>query len=81
MLKMVRLLKRRPGMSLAAFRRYDEPTHRVIGEKHLTPCAARYLRRYLNPHRGPGSGCAMRAHRLDTRPIPAGQPYPGSRGR
>ena len=52
MIKMVGLLKRRPGMSVEAFRTYYESTHRRIGEKVLAGYATRYVRRYLNPSGG-----------------------------
>ncbi len=48
MIKMIGLLKRRPGMSTAEFRDYYERRHRLIGEKHLAGYACRYVRRYLN---------------------------------
>lgn len=48
MLKVVTLLKKREGMSTAAFRRYYEDHHRLIGEKYLAGFASRYLRRYLD---------------------------------
>jgi hypothetical protein len=48
MLKMIALLKRRPGMSVEEFREYYETTHRLIGEKHLKNFATRYMRRFLN---------------------------------
>ncbi len=55
MFKMVGLLKRRPGMTVAEFRTYYENNHRVIGEKYLTGHAVRYFRRFLDTapnHRG-----------------------------
>ena len=55
MIKMVGLLKRRPGMSVDAFRAYYESTHRRIGEKVLAGYATRYVRRYLNPSRDSGA--------------------------
>ena len=49
MIKMIGLLKRKPGMTTAAFRAYYESKHRLIGEKHLREYACRYARRYLTP--------------------------------
>jgi hypothetical protein len=59
MIKMVGLLKRRPGMSREAFRDYYESTHRRIGEKYLSGYASRYLRRYLTPLPNPLTGKAQ----------------------
>ena len=56
MIKMIGLLKRRPGMSPQAFRDYYEATHRRIGEKYLNGFACRYLRRYLTPFANPLTG-------------------------
>lgn len=41
-------MKRRPGMSIKAFRDYYESKHRLIGEKYLRGFATRYVRRYVN---------------------------------
>lgn len=49
MIKLLTLLKRRPGMSFEEFIEYYETRHRVIGEKVLKPHACRYVRRYLQP--------------------------------
>jgi uncharacterized protein (TIGR02118 family) len=46
-IKMIFMLKRRPGMSREEFVRYYESTHAKLGEKHVTN-AARYVRRYLS---------------------------------
>ncbi|MCK9468952.1 MAG: EthD domain-containing protein [Porticoccaceae bacterium] len=56
MIKMVGMLKRRPGLSVQAFRDYYESTHRKIGEKYLSGYASRYLRRYLTPLANPLTG-------------------------
>ena len=48
-IKVIGLLKRRPGMSVAAFREYYESRLRLIGEKYLADYACKYQRRYLNP--------------------------------
>ena len=56
MVKMVMLLKRKPGMSMADFMVYYESTHRLIGEKYLRPHATRYVRRFLFPLPDPQSG-------------------------
>ncbi len=49
LIKQIGLLKRKPGMTPAQFRRYYENSHRVIGEKYLAGYATRYARRFLNP--------------------------------
>lgn len=49
MVKMMIMLKRRPGMSVPEFMDYYETQHRLIGEKYLKGHAARYVRRYLTP--------------------------------
>ena len=49
MIKMVTLLKRKPGMSMDAFINYYESHHAKIGEKYLASHAIRYVRRYLHP--------------------------------
>ena len=48
MYKVLLFLKRRPGMSVEAFRDYYETTHRVLGERGMT-AGTRYMRRYLEP--------------------------------
>ena len=49
MIKMVTLLKRKPGMSMEDFINYYETKHSKIGEKYLSSHAVRYVRRYLRP--------------------------------
>ncbi len=49
MIKMVNLLKRKPGMSMEKFIKYYETVHSKIGEKYLARHAVRYVRRYLHP--------------------------------
>jgi hypothetical protein len=49
MIKMVTLLKRKPGMSMDEFINYYETKHSKIGEKYLASHAVRYFRRYLRP--------------------------------
>ncbi len=56
MFKVIGLLKRKPGMSVEAFREYYETHHRVIGEKYLKHHAVKYLRRYLTPFADPLTG-------------------------
>ena len=46
---LVTLLKRREGMSKAAFIAEYETNHRRIGERVLAGHATRYIRRYLHP--------------------------------
>ena len=56
MIKVIGLLKRKPGMSPEAFRDYYETYHRVIGEKYLNGFAVKYMRRYLTPFADPITG-------------------------
>ena len=49
MVKLLTLLKRKPGMTMEEFMHHYETRHRVIGEKVLKPYACRYVRRYLQP--------------------------------
>lgn len=51
-LKLVFLLKRKPGMSLEEFRDYYENSHRKLAEQAL-PNALRYVRRYAVPEKNP----------------------------
>jgi len=46
--KILIFLKRRPGMSLEAFRDYYEGVHAKIGEKYAAG-VRRYVRRYVQP--------------------------------
>lgn len=46
--KILIFLKRRPGMSTAAFRDYYERVHSKLGEKYSTG-VKRYVRRYIEP--------------------------------
>jgi len=39
-------MRRKPGMTRAAFREYYESNHRLIGEKYLAGYAVKYMRRY-----------------------------------
>ena len=48
----ITLLKRRPGMSKAAFIAYYETSHRALGEQVLRGYATRYVRRFLFPTDG-----------------------------
>lgn len=48
MIKLVMPMKRKSGMSVAAFREYYENHHRLIGEKYLKGFASRYVRRFTN---------------------------------
>lgn len=45
----ITLLKRRPGLTVEAFRDYYESYHRRIGERVLAGHALRYVRRYVTP--------------------------------
>jgi hypothetical protein len=49
MIKLVSPMKRRPGMSVAAFRQYYESRHNRIGEKYLKGYVSRYFRQFLDP--------------------------------
>lgn len=49
MFRRITLLKRRPDMSVRAFRDYYEAHHRRIGEEVLAGHALRYVRRYVEP--------------------------------
>ena len=51
--KVLLFLKRRPGMSVEAFRDYYENHHRLLGEKYSVG-VRRYVRRYLDPVGGEG---------------------------
>lgn len=48
MIKLVFLLKRKPGMTRAEFIERYENGHARLGEKHV-PNAVRYVRRYFQP--------------------------------
>ena len=56
MFKIITLLKRRPGMSMAEFIDYYDKSHRLIGEKYLGGKATRYVRRFLHPFPNPITG-------------------------
>ena len=43
MIKVIMLMKRRPGMTIPEFREYYENNHRVIGEKYLNGFAVKYI--------------------------------------
>lgn len=49
MFKLVTLIKRRPGLTVDAFRAYYEDHHAKIGRKYLAGYAERYVRRYVDP--------------------------------
>ena len=55
MVKLVFMLKRRPGMSREEFLRYYEQHHARLGEKYV-PNAVRYVRRFIDPMAGPSGG-------------------------
>jgi hypothetical protein len=52
MIKLITLLKRRPGMSKQDFIAYYEQHHRLIGEKVLSGYATDYFRRFIEPTDG-----------------------------
>lgn len=53
--KILIFLKRRPGMTIAEFRRYYEEVHAKLCAKYATG-ARRYLRRYVEPMPQPLTG-------------------------
>lgn len=53
--KILLFMKRRPGMSVEAFRDYYENHHVPLALKYST-AVTRYTRRYLEPHRNPDTG-------------------------
>jgi uncharacterized protein (TIGR02118 family) len=55
MIKLIFMLKRRPGMSRGEFVEYYESTHARLGERYV-PNAKRYVRRYLHPLAEPFTG-------------------------
>ena len=54
-LKLVFLLKRKPGMSMEDFKSYYETSHSKLAEQ-ATPGALRYIRRYVSPEHNPITG-------------------------
>lgn len=54
MIKMVTLMRRKPGLSREAFIDRYENGHRLIGERYLRGHASRYVRRFLQPLGTPG---------------------------
>lgn len=55
--KILLLMKRRPGMTVEAFRDYYENNHAPLCEKYTTS-VKRYIRRYIDPHPHPETGPA-----------------------
>jgi uncharacterized protein (TIGR02118 family) len=53
--KILLFMKRRPGMSVEAFRDYYENHHVPLALKY-SAAVTRYMRRYLEPHPNPDSG-------------------------
>lgn len=53
--KILLFMKRRPGMSIEAFREYYENHHVPLALKYST-AVSRYMRRYIEPHRNPETG-------------------------
>jgi hypothetical protein len=56
--KILLFMKRRPGMTFAAFRDYYENHHAPLCEKY-TSGVSRYVRRYLTPHPNPETGATQ----------------------
>lgn len=54
--KILLFMKRRPGMSVEAFRAYYETRHAPLCLKYAGPGMKRYVRRYLDPHSNPETG-------------------------
>ena len=55
--KILLFLKRRPGMTLEAFRDYYENHHAPLCAKYSSGLV-RYVRRYLEPHPNPDTGAS-----------------------
>ena len=55
--KILLFMKRRPGMSVEAFREYYENHHAPLCAKYSSG-VSRYVRRFLTPHRNPETGAA-----------------------
>lgn len=55
MIKLVMLMKRKPGLSREEFIAHYEGHHRLIGEKVLSGYACRYVRRYPTPVEEPNA--------------------------
>jgi uncharacterized protein (TIGR02118 family) len=55
MYKILLFMKRKPGMSVAAFREYYETRHAPLCEKYST-AVTRYIRRYVDPQTHPETG-------------------------
>lgn len=53
--KILLFMKRKPGMSVEAFRAYYENEHVPLALKY-SGAVSRYVRRYLDPHPNPDSG-------------------------
>ena len=53
--KILMFMKRRPGMSLAAFQSYYENHHAPLCEKYASG-VSRYLRRFITPRPNPETG-------------------------
>ena len=53
--KILLFMKRRPGMTVEAFRDYYESSHAPLCEKYSAGMK-RYIRRYLDPHPNPETG-------------------------
>ncbi len=47
--KVVIFLKRKPGLSIAAFRDYYENVHSRLAAKYSSPSIVKYMRRYVEP--------------------------------
>lgn len=56
--KIILFLKRKPGMSVQAFRDYYENHHSKLAEKYSTGAVKRYVRRYIEPVEGAGPSAA-----------------------
>ncbi len=61
MLKLISLMKRKPGLSLEEFiEAYESASigHRLLGERYLRPDACYYTRRFLRPVATPAHAAA-----------------------
>jgi len=56
--KILLMMKRRPGMSVAEFRDYYENRHVPLCTRYASPAITRYVRRYIDPQPHPETGPA-----------------------
>lgn len=61
MIKLVTLMRRKPGLGMDEFQDRYENGHRLIGERYLRGHASRYVRRFLHPVGTPGHATPLQA--------------------